>query len=548
VAICSVGIVSLGAAGSAIALVCHPDPPGTRTVAVQGHLEGYSLRGWRVNVISFARGCDRHAIWDTRSQTSSRAACGRPFQARSPRRAESRLYVAEVSGPSHVVIKTWAAQLVRRISTPEGLPIGRIAFWRRSLVIATRAAEWQDQPARLLVYNVREGPPLRNWPMPVEAETLDVAEGVALFTAVKHQGLFVMRLLDGRFAFAGLNHRQDMPQIDSTGVVFRDDLYKEPTRAARSVLKFIPFAAIERGIVKASRPIEVRRRISSFTVDGPRVAFGMTDPLGKCDHVGYWSIPWHYVTAATMDEDPPTCSASSRRGGLTAIAMGGMRIAWRTTYGRRQTLLGSTVVRCIERVIARSNRQRGLSIGPVAAEGDILAFAINAKTGPSAVAYVDENQRVRAVVRTNHPARQLVVDSRRVAVLTRDRVEIWGRGRRSFAVPGARAIALRANLLAVLMPRSINFFDVNTAQLLHSWRAPARVRPELDLQYGVVVLTASRTVFALDAKSGRVVRLAVAPSATNAQIEETGVVYRYNQGDHGFMAFVPFAAVERALR
>lgn len=546
VAVCSVG-VGLTAAGSAIALVCHPDPPGTRTVGVHGRLEGYTLRGRQVSVVYFARGCDRRGIWDTRRAAPLRARCGRPYESRSSGRAESRSYVAHLAGTSRIVIRTWNGRVLRTISTPGGLPVARFALWRRSLVIATRAAEREDQPARLIVYNVRKGPALRNWPMPVEAETLDVAGGIALFTAVRHQGLFAVRLGDGRFAFAGLNHRNDMPQIDSVGIVFRDDLYKEAGRAA-AVLKFIPFRAVERSIVNASRPIEVGRQISSFTVDGPRVAFGMTDPRGKCDHVGYWSIPWHYVTAASMDEDPPTCPANPRRGGITAVAMGGMRIAWRTTYGGTQTLLGSTVIRCVERVIARSSRRRGTTIGPVAADADVLAFAINTRRGPSRVAFVDGDQRIRAVVRNGSPVRQLVVDSGRIAMLTPRGVSVWAGVRRTFSTPGARAIALRAKTLAVLMPRSLNFFDITTGLLIHSWRVPANVRPELDLQYGVAVLTAGRSVFVLDRKNGRTVRLAVAPTMTSAQIEETGVVYRYNRVGHGFMVFVPFAAVERALR
>ena len=73
-------------------------------------------------------------------------------------------------------------------------------------------------------------------------------------------------------------------------------------------------------------------------------------------------------------------------------------------------------------------------------------------------------------------------------------------------------------------------------------------RPRVDVEYGIAVVTAARSVYAMRLATGRTARLAVAPAAVRAQIGSAGVVYAYSAGRGGIAAFVPMSTVEAALR
>lgn len=69
----------------------------------------------------------------------------------------------------------------------------------------------------------------------------------------------------------------------------------------------------------------------------------------------------------------------------------------------------------------------------------------------------------------------------------------------------------------------------------------------VDLQYGIAVVTARRSVYGVDTASGRIARLAVAPVAVRAEIEPVGVVYAYSVKGLGTAVLVPMTRVERAV-
>ena len=75
-----VGIVTLVFAGSAIAVVCRPDFPGTRSLPVAGHVDSYSMRGGRVTIAATVNGCERRIDWrlckSNRPGRFSGLACG----------------------------------------------------------------------------------------------------------------------------------------------------------------------------------------------------------------------------------------------------------------------------------------------------------------------------------------------------------------------------------------------------------------------------------------------------------------------------------------
>jgi hypothetical protein len=70
-----VGFVALACGGSAFAYVCHPDRPGTRSLAIRGRIDGYTMRGSRVAVEFWARGCERRMSWNPIALVRSRAKC-----------------------------------------------------------------------------------------------------------------------------------------------------------------------------------------------------------------------------------------------------------------------------------------------------------------------------------------------------------------------------------------------------------------------------------------------------------------------------------------
>src|SRR5215475_12044893 len=92
-----VGTVALIFCGSAVAYVCHPDPPGTRALAVGGRVDGYALSRGRVSVAAWIKGCERRIVWHplTASRTQSGCTDAAP-PASEPRRSATDGYFRAV--------------------------------------------------------------------------------------------------------------------------------------------------------------------------------------------------------------------------------------------------------------------------------------------------------------------------------------------------------------------------------------------------------------------------------------------------------------------
>jgi hypothetical protein len=147
------------------------------------------------------------------------------------------------------------------------------------------------------------------------------------------------------------------------------------------------------------------------------------------------------------------------------------------------------------------------------------------------------------------------VGSKRIATLRQDgTVDVRTREGKLVTVvrsSGVRAIALalRKGMLAVLTARDrLDLFAVASGRLVRSLPVPAGVRASVDLHFGVAVLTAGARVYGVDVASGRTALLAEAPATARAEIEDPGVVYQFNRDGHGYLRFIPFAAVRSALR
>jgi hypothetical protein len=281
--------------------------------------------------------------------------------------------------------------------------------------------------------------------------------------------------------------------------------------------------------------------IGDFAMDGRSVIFVKRDPTGQCDHIGLWSIPWHYSTDL-MDE-PPICPEQHAPGGITALAIGGQYVEVVTTYGKVRTLISSTMVRCIEKVVTQSRLGSG-AVRAIAADGPMMTYATSARIG------FLSGQRIGVSAESPAAPVQLSVDGRALAVLRADgqidirsRATVFG----TIRAPGARAIALRADKLVVLNRRTLDVYEGDSGLRLHRWRVPAGTAPAVDAHFGVAVLTAGRTVLALNLATGRKAVLFRAPAPVRAHLDDVGVVYRYNVVRTGVLGFIPFAAVEQKL-
>jgi hypothetical protein len=498
-----VGIVTLVFAGSAFAVVCHPDFPGTRSLPVAGHVDSYSMRGGRVTIAATVNGCERRIDWRPLAATATQGRC------------------------------TSAGPLSRGDA--------RSATDGRFRVVLERGSALPDRPDRLIVYDARTGAALHRWPLPASASTVDVARGVAALST--SNGVYAVRLRDGQFALVGVKRPHDYPKIEAPGIVYQDDLYKRRA-AKRSLLKFVPFSSVTHAL-RPFGPLRVPVRIGDFSLDGRSVLFVKKDPTGECDRIGVWTIPWHYTTDL-MDE-PPFCPERHAPGGITALALGGQYLEVVTTYGKVQTLISSTFIRCIEKVVTRT-RLGASSIAEVAADGQTLAYAVTRNAGPTRVGRVHGLNSAGSTVVSS--AARLSVDRGRVAVLRRDgSVDVLEGNRvlRTFAATRARAIALRGDQLVVLTRRTLDVYGLLDGRLLHSWRVPAGTSAAVDVHYGVAVLTAGRTVLAVRLATGHRRGLLTAPQPVRAQLDDVGAVYAYNVGRSGVLGFIPFAQIERAL-
>ena len=498
-----VGAFALVFAASGLAYVCHPDLPGTRSLGVGGRVDAYALSGGRVTIHAWVRGCERTIVWRPLAASSSAGGCTSRAPATLPRRAAS-----------------------------DG----------RHRVVLVAGSRDPDLPDRLAVYDAQTGAGLHEWPLPATASSVDVARGLAVLST--SNGVYVLRLSDGRFALVGVKRAGDRPQIGSAGVVFDDDLYKQRS-SRRSLLKFLPFATVTHAL-RPFGPLRVPATIGDFSLDGRSVIFVKKDPTGECDRIGVWTIPWHYSTDL-MDE-PPICPERHGPGGIDALALGGQYVEVLTTYGNVQTLVSSTFVRCIEKVVTRTRLGTG-TIPAVAGDGSTLAYAVRAGSGPARIGRL-LGQRPAGSVAVPSAVR-LSVDRGRLAVLRADgRIDVLQGDQvlRTFAPTGARALALRGNQLTVVTRAgTLDTYALWDGRLLHRWRLPAGTAPAVDVHYGAAVVSAGRQLLAIGLSTGRERVLLRAPAPVRAHLDDIGVVYTYNVGRSGVLGFIPFAVVERAL-
>jgi hypothetical protein len=495
-----------GALGAA-AVICHPDPAGTKTARIPGVVSQYKMRGNGVNIVYRGRHGCRRVHWSigahlSRTRTAADAACDE--------------------------------------STPTtGLPSGGTG--RVSLVAGAA-----DLPDRVRFVSATGA--VRSWPLAEHVQRLDAYGKTAVFAGQERE-VFAVDLRNGRVALIGLDRHHDVPQIDAPGVVFQDNLYKEKEYSGQTRMKFIPTAAVDRFLSKAGTPVDLPGSIEAIGMDGYRVALALREP-GECAQVMYWNIAWNYVSKIT-DEDERTCRLTANGGVIRSVAIAGIRSAWVVRSRQAERLLTSNSTACFDRIVATVPRANGRLTSP-SGDGPDLAFAMrNANPQGNMLGTVAERD-VEPFVRGEGAPIAISVDAGRFAVLNRngtiDLRSADGKITGTVHTTDAVAIALRANHLVVLTRAGrLQVFGVATQEKQHDWAAPRGAASQVDAQFGLAVLTAGGNVYAVSLTTGRRSLIASVRGPVLAAIEPSGIAYAYNAGSRGHLRFVRFAEVERAV-
>jgi hypothetical protein len=527
--------VAIGAA--VVAAIASVSPPVSAaevapagTVTVRGAIADYQATGKAVQIVALANGQCRALTWVPGRPVAQAhvVSPGRCADARTPAESMQMAVAARGQAPQPVV----SGNL--RVSVTAGA---------------------LDVAQMLIVRNRATGAIQHRWPLPDEVSSLAVGHGIAVLATVRHQGLYAVRLSDGRMRIVGLMGWLDTPVLAATGIVFRDDMYgRRNQRRGQSVLQHLSWQAVNAALDKASTSYSARGAQPAWAYDGQRVVMATRDPAIPCDRVHFWNVAWDRRVQLTQVDDH-ICPAGAGSH-VTALALGGVRAAWlvENPAGRRW-LISATIVACEERVVARAPAgNAGASMRGLVGDGGLVAFSA---IGPPGVQAIWRDRRVagRSAVtgRALMPGTgsvALSADADRVAVLSRGgRIEVrskFGALEEVVQAPGARAVSLRGGNLAVLAGKRLDVFDLASGTRTHSWHAPAGAR-SVDMQFGVATLAAGRSVYAVALATGHRAVLATAPSRVEAQIEAPGVVYRYNAAGSGEFRFVPFAKVLRAL-
>src|SRR5919201_4721132 len=84
-AIAAVAVAGVAGSGSALARMCHPDPPGTRTLVVHGQVTGYTMHAIHVGLAYIdADGCTHRVAWNVAETAANRTIKATSGRCRAP--------------------------------------------------------------------------------------------------------------------------------------------------------------------------------------------------------------------------------------------------------------------------------------------------------------------------------------------------------------------------------------------------------------------------------------------------------------------------------
>jgi hypothetical protein len=528
-------VAGLGLAGVAAAQVSEPyrmDLPGTQSFTVAGHVTRYALTRDRV-LVDWTRGsfCAGSAVWrfGSSAQTKAPLAC-------------QRLTVPAARGAGEKLAATDGSRLVR-------------------VALAGRKSDRAD---RLVVFDRATNRRIASWPLVDRPARVALYDDIAILSNAGRHELFAIRLSDGRIAQIGITRPGDRPLIGPAGVLYQDDMRLSEHRRAfanggkgigtpRVSLKLVPLQTVRTELARVGgdqrgHPVQTNS-ITSISMDGPRVAFAVSDPKGRCDRVMFWNIPWHRVSTLSQASGP-TCLPTHAPGGITDVAIAGSRAMWTTTYGNTTRLIAASIIKCVEWVVARPT-SAGMHLTGLAGDGIILAYGLSAGKGASDVGIVPQAWAGWQINRAVSIVRSMSVDSDRIAVLRGNgTVSLLTRGGRlvqRIQVGSGRAIALRPGALAVLSPGTLAVYRPETGLRIRTWNVGPGAT-SLDMYNGIALVTAGRAVYSFDVATGRTARLFQANGPVAAALESPGAAIQYNAGGRGYLRFLPMSWIESQTR
>lgn len=487
-------------AAPAVAYVCHPDPAGTRSLSVTGHVVAYRLQGTTVTLAVRSQSGCQVLVWRRGARPGpSSAACSTVRPNRAP---------------------ASSARLV--------------------------AARGADRPDRLQVLG-RDGRTVHSWPLPVavRVDALQVSRGLAAYRA--RNGIWVTALASGRTTMVAPVRRGDVPLLNTNGLVYQDNTLKAAPRST-TTLKFVPTRAVRGELAQTGRGFRTGGPVRALSVDGTQAAFAVGGANG-CDRVMFWSIPWRSVFQVSQKAGP-TCAPGTRSGRITALALAGNRAEWITTHRGRPMLVAADGIGCQEWVIRRlSELGPRTALGALAGDGNTLVFSV--ENGPvTTVGRVTGPYRGRDLAGVPGAVRALSADRWQIGALTTGGTitlnSVHG-FRRHVNVPGATSFAVRGSAVVATTRQGRLAVVSLSGRRLHSWAIPAGAS-HVDVQYGIAIVTAGSSVYAVDVATGRTARLAVATGLVGAQIEPVGVVYATTTARRGMIRLIPMSRVETAVR
>jgi hypothetical protein len=514
VVVAALATAGIAAAAAGDARPCHPDLPGTRSLAVTGDVTSYRFAGRGTLLASVeTKRCAGVARWNYTTSA----------------RATASVSCRGASGGG-------SGATPQRLVAAAGDRVVRVRF----------APAGVDRPDRLDVFARSTGRRIASWPLIDRPSRVVLFGQIAILSAANRNALYALRISDGRLAILGIARGGDRPIIGRDGVVYQDALSLKRAAPNRLTLKLVPLTAVERRLSLADRQVQTHWRITAIGMDGRRVAFAVHDPTGRCDAVKFWTPPWSFVAHVTHPA-AATCYANHGPGGVTNVAMGGSRLVWTTRYSNATRVLAASTIGCKEWVVSRP--AQGAPVAALAGDGSVLAYALQ---GSVAVVEIDSDKWYGEVVSQSAvPITAMSVDGDQVATLYRDgTVKVMsteGDPVSSFAAGPARAIALRGNTVAVLGSGHLDVYDAATGLLTHSWPIAANAR-SVDLYYGIAVVAAGDDVYALNVATGRTADLLHAPARVAAQIDSPGAVVQFNAGGHGYLRFIPMSTLEARTR
>lgn len=360
----------------------------------------------------------------------------------------------------------------------------------------------------------------------------------------------------------------------------------KPSKLVTLLLAAATAAAL--GSAGSAAPVKTRTLatggpVVALSADGSRIAVATAGLRAACDRIVLWNAPARTTTRWSAHTN---CPGGATSGGqhLTEVALAGTRVLWvESASGNDQDLsLWSAAPGHKATMLAFASNGNGAGgdpagdyLGRVHADGTLAAFntwticerihraAIPPPLCPPGATAHQTLWRVTAggkqALRRNADTTYVAaVDAGRIAVQhANGSVTLFsasGAPLAQIGIPGGRfaGLALSGKQLAVIRNGSLEVYSTATGALTKRIALLSTPAPTLrDLDAGLAVYTAGRTVHVVKVATGRNRAWATPTTAVGAQLETTGLWYAYNLATgsaRGRVPFVPRAQVAARLR